>query len=225
MLPMRYNLLVFDWDGTLMDSAPHIVACVQGAIAELGLESRDPEAIRGIIGLSLDVAIETLYPGADPAFHARFIDGYRHHYLESNPTPSTPFPGSEGLLAALDEAGYLLAIATGKSRRGLVRALDTTGFRRYFHASRCADDAPSKPHPGMLEQLMEELGAAPGATLMIGDTDFDLEMARNAGVDAVGVTYGAHPRERLAAAAPLALFDALGELLPWLGHDLLEAHA
>jgi phosphoglycolate phosphatase len=213
-----YRLLVFDWDGTVMDSAERIVSCIEGTIADLGLEPRTRQQLRHIIGLSLTEAIDTLYPGRDAAFHRRLIDGYRHHFLVANPTPSAPFEGAGETLATLHAAGYLLGVATGKSRRGLDEVLATTGFGDYFHATRCADEAPSKPHPAMLEQLLDELGAAPDETLMVGDTEFDMEMARNAGADAVAVTYGAHPRERLEATAPLACLDDIRELLPWLGH-------
>ncbi len=213
-----YRLLVFDWDGTVMDSAARIVACIEATIADLGLEPRSHERIRHIIGLSLTEAIDDLYPGQDATFHRRLVEGYRHHFLVADPTPSAPFAGAGETLAQLHGAGYLLGVATGKSRRGLDEVLATTGFGGYFHATRCADEAPSKPHPGMLEQLLEQLGAAPRETLVIGDTLFDLEMARNAGADAVAVTYGAHPRERLEAAGPLGYLDDIRDLLPWLGH-------
>jgi phosphoglycolate phosphatase len=212
-----YRLLVFDWDGTVMDSAARIVACIEGTIADLGLEPRPRDAIRHIIGLSMSEAIDHLYPGRDAAFHARMTASYRHHFLVANPTPSAPFAGAGETLAALHAAGYLLGVATGKSRRGLDQVLDTTGFGAYFHATRCADEAPSKPHPGMLEQLLATLGASAGETLVIGDTLFDLEMARNAGADAVAVTCGAHPRARLELAAPLACLNDIRELPSWLG--------
>ncbi len=214
-----YRLLVFDWDGTVMDSAARIVACIEGTIADLGLEPRTRDEIRHIIGLSMGEAIETLYPGRDATFHQRMIEGYRHYFLVADPTPSAPFPGAGETLAALYAAGYLLGVATGKSRRGLDQVLASTGFGDYFHATRCADEAPSKPHPGMLEQLLDELDTEPAMTLMVGDTLFDMEMAHNVGADAVAVTYGAHPRERLEAAAPLACLDDIRDLLPWLGHE------
>ncbi|MDX1592658.1 MAG: HAD-IA family hydrolase [Gammaproteobacteria bacterium] len=217
-----YELLVFDWDGTVMDSAARIVTCIESTIADLGLEPRSREQIRHIIGLSMNRAIETLYPGCDAAFHDRMIEGYRHHYLVADPTPSLPFAGSAETLARLHRSGYLMGVATGKSRRGLDQVLVDTGFGDYFHATRCADEAPSKPHPGMLEQLFDELGVTPGRALVIGDTLFDLEMARNAGADAVAVTYGAHPRERLEEAAPLAYLDDIRDLPPWLGHPAEE---
>ena len=218
-----YRLVVFDWDGTVMDSAARIVACIEGTIADLGLEPRSREAIRHIIGLSLTEAIDHLYPGRDAAFHQRLIEGYRHHFLVANPTPSAPFDGAGETIAALHAAGYLLGVATGKSRRGLDRVLEETGLGVYFHATRCADEAPSKPHPAMLEQLLDELGTRPRETLVVGDTLFDLEMARNAGADAVAVTYGAHPRHRLLEAAPLAFLDDIRELLPWLGRGDRES--
>jgi len=212
----NYRLLVFDWDGTLMDSADCIVACVQETIDELGLPKREPQEIRSIIGLSLAESVETLYPDEDPAVYRQVIDGYRQRWLGREPAYYPPFPGAEEALATLQEAGYLLAVATGKSRRGLDKSMASSGFGHFFDSTRCADEAPSKPHPSMLEQLMNELETAPEATLVIGDTDFDLLMARNAGATAVAVTYGAHPRERLEAATPLAFFDDLRQLPSWL---------
>lgn len=211
-----YQLLVFDWDGTVMDSADRIVGCIQATLEDLGLPPRGRQEICNIIGLSLVEAMETLYPEHDRAFHQQLIAGYRRHWLGREPVTSPLFPGAAETLQRLNAEGYLLAVATGKSRRGLEASLDSSGCAALFHASRCADEAPSKPHPGMLEQLMDQLGVMPEATLMIGDTDFDLLMARNAGASAVAVTYGAHPRERLAAAAPRAFFDDLRELPPWL---------
>lgn len=214
----RYELIVFDWDGTVMDSADRIVTGVQAAVAELGLPPRSPEAIRNIIGLALREAIATLYPEFDTATVDRVVHGYRRHYLASasTPAPAPLFDGAGETLRALHDAGYLLGVATGKGRRGLEQNLAESGLGDLFHATRCADDAPSKPHPGMLEQLMEVLGATPDRTLMVGDTVYDLEMARNAGADAVAVSYGVHGRERLEAAGPLAHLDRLPDLLAWL---------
>lgn len=212
----RLNLLVFDWDGTLMDSEARIVACMQGAINDLGLEPREVAAIRNIIGLGLYEAISSLYPGCDDGLVASVTERYRYHFLKANPTRSELFSGAEKTIRGLSEAGYLLAVATGKGRRGLDLVLEETGLGQYFHATRCADETFSKPHPQMLEELMEELGAIPGETLMIGDTEYDMQMASNARTHSLAVSYGVHEKERLLRHNPLHCLDAIDELDGWL---------
>ncbi len=212
----RFNLLVFDWDGTLMDSEARIVACIQAAIADLGLEPREVASIRNIIGLGLHEAISTLYPGSDNALHKAMTDRYRYHFLTANPTRSELFPGAEETVRGLSEAGFLLAVATGKGRKGLDMVLEETGLGQYFHATRCADESFSKPHPQMLEELMDVLGAEPGETLMIGDTEYDMQMATNARSHALAVSYGVHEKERLLRHNPLHCLDAIDELAGWL---------
>ncbi|HEX9802152.1 MAG TPA: HAD-IA family hydrolase [Gammaproteobacteria bacterium] len=215
-MTQRFTLLVFDWDGTLMDSEARIVACIEAAIDDLGLEPREVASIRNIIGLGLTEAISTLYPGSDAALHRAMTERYRHHFLTANPTASELFAGAEETVRALSEAGYLLAVATGKGRRGLDMVLEETGLGRYFHATRCADETFSKPHPQMLEELMDELGAEPGETLMIGDTEYDMQMAVNARTHALAVSYGVHEKERLLRHNPLHCLDSITELDAWL---------
>jgi phosphoglycolate phosphatase len=211
-----YQLLVFDWDGTLMDSAARIVSCLRGAIAETRAEARDDTALRDIIGLGLDEAILALYPDADARFLTDFRDAYRAYFLERDETPSTLFPGVAELLAGLEAAGYRMAVATGKSRRGLDRVLEETRLGDYFLATRCADETFSKPHPAMLNEIMDQLGLSPDTTLMIGDSEYDMLMASNAGADRLGVTYGVHEGRRLAQHGPVALMDDLRHLPSWL---------
>lgn len=211
-----FNLLVFDWDGTLMDSEARIVACLRSAIADLELEPRDDESLKNIIGLGLAEAINTLYPGSDDKLHKLMVDRYRYHFLTANPTSSELFAGAEETLQLLTEAGYLLAVATGKGRQGLDKVLEETGLGGYFHATRCSDETFSKPHPLMLEQLMDELGAEPAETLMIGDTEYDMQMAGNARAHALAVSYGVHEKERLMKHNPLHCIDAIDELQTWL---------
>ena len=211
-----FRLLVFDWDGTLADSEQRIVAAARAAIATLGLPGRSREQIRGIIGLAMSEAFQTLYPGLVAGEEGRFVACYREHYLASTASPVPLFPGAERALRGLAEERYLLAVATGKGRRGLDRDLAVHGLDALFSTTRCADDAPSKPHPGMLEDIMGELDVAPAETLMIGDTVFDMEMARNAGVPAVAVSSGVHDGHRLLEFDPLALLDSIAELPAWL---------
>ena len=214
-MPKRFDLIVFDWDGTLMDSAAAIVASLQGACRDLDLPVPDDERARYIIGLGLHDALSHILPGLDPEHYPRVADRYRHHFLARDAN-TTLFPGVTDIVAGLHGAGYRLGIATGKSRRGLTRALDATGLAAYFHASRCADEGHTKPHPGMLQAIMRELDTRSDRTLMIGDTTHDLEMARAAGVAALGVAYGAHAHGALVACSPLACLASVAELRDWL---------
>ncbi len=213
---MSYRLLVFDWDGTLMDSVASIVACLHSAVAELGLAPVTEAEIRGTIGLGLDETMARLFPGLDQARSQDIIQGYRRHWLATYRETCVLFPGVAATLAGLAEEGYLLAVATGKSRRGLERDLGRCGFDQLFQAIRTADDAPGKPHPRMLLDILDELGTRPGDALMIGDTTHDLEMARHAGVAALGVTCGSHPREWLEQLEPLACLPSVVEVPAWL---------
>ncbi len=213
---MRYDLLVFDWDGTLMDSAARIVASMRAAFTELALVPPAPAAARDVIGLGLSHAVAELAPDLDATAHGRIIDRYRARYLELDDTPAPLFPGAAEVVVELSAQGYLLAVATGKSRRGLEQALAQTGLGGHFQATRSADETFSKPHPQMLLELLDELGVAASRALMIGDTEYDLLTARNAGVDALAVGYGAHAPERLLALEPLACLSAIDALPGWL---------
>ena len=219
---MNHNskLIVFDWDGTLMDSEARIVTCLRAAIRETGLPEHDDEALRNIIGLGLREALQALYPHEDDAAWDALVRHYRHHFLEVDATPSPLFDGAEALLQKLQEQGHFLAIATGKGRPGLDKVLQETGLARYFDATRCADEARSKPHPQMLLDILDRLGAEPDQALMIGDTEYDIEMAHNAGVAALAVSYGVHDHDRLAAAGPLDCVHSLAELESWLNNYL-----
>ncbi len=210
------RLVVFDWDGTLMDSTGQIVAAATGAIAQLGLPERPPEAIRDIIGLGLRDSWQRLFPELGPESFMPFVEAYRDHFFAPELQTSRLFDQAAQVVAELAGRGLLLAIATGKSRRGLDRDLEASGLKRFMAGSRTADETRSKPHPDMLLELMAELDVAPAATLMVGDTEWDLEMARRAGVAAVAVSYGAHAAARLQPYAPLSCIDAIDALLPLL---------
>ena len=213
----RFELLVFDWDGTLMDSTALIVASLQAACADLELPVPTDERARHIIGLGLNDALAYVLPGVSPAEYPRVAERYGHHFRLRD--PQTPlFAGAEETLRELAAAGHRLAIATGKSRRGLDRALDKTGLGGLFVATRCGEESGSKPHPGMLIDLMQLTGMDNSKTLMIGDTTHDLQMAINAGVAGAAAAYGAHPRAELAALQPLACADRPQELWNWLKH-------
>lgn len=211
----RFDLIVFDWDGTLMDSAAAIVAAIGLACDDLGVP-RPPEArARHVIGLGLGDALRTAVPELGSERYDEMVAAYRRHYLAGDADLAL-FDGVPPLLEFLLERGVTLAVATGKSRAGLDRALANTGTRACFAATRCADECFSKPHPQMLLELMEELGTSPERTLMIGDTTHDLQMARAAEVAALAVAYGAHPRIELDREGPLATIGTTIELATWL---------
>ncbi len=211
-----YELLVFDWDGTLMDSESRIVSCMRAAIIDLGLELPEDSRISHIIGLGLKEAISVLFPSADEALIKEVTGRYRHHFLYENSTPTPLFRGVKEVLHRLRSEGYLLAVATGKGRPGLDRVLNHSGLDQVFHATRCADDAFSKPHPDMLLQLLDELGVQAADALMIGDTAYDMQMANSAGTAALAVSYGVHSIERLLQYEPLGCLDAISEIPGWL---------
>jgi phosphoglycolate phosphatase len=211
----RFPLIVFDWDGTLMDSPRSIVLSIQNACRDLGLPVPDDARASHVIGLGLHDALQYAVPGMPVGVYGKMVERYRYHYLKQD-ADIPLYPGTEAMLARLKAAGHTLAVATGKSTAGLERVLESTGLGGFFSAYRCADRTASKPAPDMLHELMEELGTAAAATLMIGDTSHDLRMAQHAGVAAVGITHGAHPAEELRALSPIACVDSTAELDQWL---------
>ncbi len=211
----RFDLVVFDWDGTLMDSTAVIVTSLQAACEDLGLPVPSPERASHIIGLGLTDALAYVLPGCDPAVYPRVAERYGQHYRERDPH-TLLFPGAEDTLRTLYQRGVLLGLATGKSRRGLIRVLERTGLAPLFHATRCGDESLCKPNAAMLNDLMAILKITPDATLLVGDTTHDLQMANSAGVASVAVSYGAHPRSALLALKPLVCLDSPGELWAWL---------
>ena len=214
---MKYRLVVFDWDGTLIDSAGTIVRCIQDAARDMALDVPDRSRASHVIGLGLHDSLRHAVPGLAPERYLEFADHYRRHFL-ARQDAMLLFPGVLELLQGLS-AQRTLAIATGKSRRGLDRALDADGLRRFFAASRCADETSPKPHPAMLLELMEELQVRREEVLMIGDTSHDLEMARAAGVDSLAVTYGAHPEAGLRACGPAGCVSTVADLTEWLSRN------
>jgi phosphoglycolate phosphatase len=211
---VKYRLLVFDWDGTIIDSAATIVECIREASRELGLDVPERERASHVIGLGLHDAMRMAVPGLPAGRYPEFVASYRRHFLARKDSMRL-FDGMRALLDQLSK-NYLLAIATGKSRRGLDRDLEMQNLGPYFAASRCADETNPKPHPAMLTEILEELGVEAENALMIGDTSHDLEMARAAGVDALAVTYGAHPEAGLRACSPLHCVADVQSLATWL---------
>jgi len=223
MLP--YKLIVFDWDGTLMDSAARIVTSMRAAIDDLNLPYRTDDELRNVIGLGLREALLTLYPDGDKLTPQQaLIERYRHYYLNANPTPSQLFGGAETLLAKLHEQGYLMAIATGKGRTGLDQVLVEVDVAHYFCVSRCADETASKPNPRMLLETMAQAGVTAQQTLMVGDTEYDMLMAKYAGTDALAVSYGVHEKTRLQCCDPIDCVDSMEALQNWLLRPVCEAN-
>ena len=210
-----YSLVVFDWDGTLMDSTNGIVAAIQAACRDLDLPVPSTSEASWVIGLSLESALRRAVPDLTQAMVPRFLERYRTHYLLRDPDLRL-FEGIEPLLEDLAGQQIRLAVATGKSRVGLNRVLAATGLRDVFDATRTADETFSKPHPAMLNELMHELDVEPERVIMVGDTSHDLNMAANAGVHGLGVTYGAHSPQELQACTPQALVDDVVALREWL---------
>lgn len=214
---MKYRLIVFDWDGTIIDSAATIAACIRDSARDMGLPVPTHERASHVIGLGLHDSLRLAVPELQAHQYPEFVANYRRHFLAREDAMGL-FAGMEDLLKDLKDR-HLLAIATGKSRRGLDRALAATGIGPLFSASRCADETNPKPHPAMLLELMAELGFANDQILMIGDTTHDLAMARAAEVDSVAVAYGAHPEEGLRACDPLDCVSTVESLSKWLKNN------
>lgn len=213
----EYELLIFDWDGTLSDSIGRIVEAMGAAANLAGRPVRDDLAIKGIIGLGLPEAISTLYPDITPTDLIGFRQHYADCYMALDVEPSRLFEGVHESLEAFRAEGYRLAVATGKARRGLDRVLKAHGWLEYFDATRAADETASKPDPLMLNEILQHCGVRPEKALMVGDASFDLLMARNAGMDSVAVGYGAQALDSLRQYEPRLAIEHFSELRTWLG--------
>jgi len=210
-----YDLVVFDWDGTLMDSTRLIASCLQAACRDVGAPVPSDSEALFVIGLNMADTFRRVVPDLDEAARARLAERYRHHFL-AREHEAPLYEGVREMLGELHGRGRRLAVATGKARRGLDRALDATGLGRWFEATRCADEGFAKPHPDMLLMLLDVTGVEPRRALMVGDTTHDLELAANAGIGAVSVSYGAHPEELLATRPALARCASVEDLRRWL---------
>ncbi len=208
----RYKVVIFDWDGTLMDSAAKIINCMQTAAAHCDMPIPSADEVGHIIGISLKPAIKQLFGISDDGLAERLVLAYKEAFLAKDTTPCPLFDGVEAMLANLTELGCTLAVATGKARRGLDRAWKQTNTGHYFTASRTADEAESKPSPDMLLQLLAELGVSAGDAVMIGDTTYDMQMAKAIGMDRIGVSYGVHAQVHLEALHPKTIVHSITEL-------------
>ncbi len=211
-----YKLIIFDWDGTLMDSQARIVACLQCAAKEMRLPALTENTLKNVIGLGLNEAVSSLYPQLPDDQITYFADRYRYHFITANDTPTGLFADVRQMLEQLIDKGFMLAIATGKARRGLEPVLAETGLNKLFHGSRCADETRSKPHPQMLEELLDEFGVLTEEAIMVGDTEYDILMAKSLGMDALAVSYGVHDRADIIKHEPLSCVDRISELSQWL---------
>jgi len=217
MTKRNYDLIVFDWDGTLMDSEAKIVRCFAAAADDVGIHYPGDQAVRDIIGLGLREAFDTLFPGHPESMREAVTERYRQHFLYLDDTAMDFFPGVLEGLESLIRRSYRLAVATGKARRGLDRLFDQHPVAHLFEITRCADEAGSKPHPQMLLDILTHTEVPAQRALMVGDTVFDMEMARNADMPALAVSYGVQPRDRLMQHAPLHCADSFQEVCEWLG--------
>ena len=217
--PRRFDLIVFDWDGTLFDSTALIARSIQAACADLGTVVPSDRDASYVIGLGLAEALQHAAPQLPRERYRELAERYRHHYL-ARQSDVVLFDGTLEMLRSLRERNHLLGVATGKTRRGLDDVLRTVDLKGLFHATRTADETASKPHPRMLLELMEEFSVAPERTLMIGDTTHDLQLAANAGVASIGVSYGAHEHAAFDAFDTAHVAHSTAELRDWL-----ETHA
>lgn len=213
--PQRFDLIAFDWDGTLFDSTALIARCIQAAVVDVGGQKPTDEQAAYVIGLGLQHALAHAAPDVPSHRWPEMAERYRHHYFRAQ-HEVTLFDGIVPLLQALKARHHWLAVATGKSRRGLDEALRVANLGSTFDATRTAEETAGKPHPLMLEQLMQEFGVEPERTLMIGDTTHDLQMARSAGCAGLGVSYGAHDPDGFDALGPVHVAHSVAELRDWL---------
>ncbi len=211
-----YKLIIFDWDGTLMDSESRIISCIQAACRDAGIEAPSAESARNVIGLGLHEACRQLLSDLDEEVHMHVQIRYRHHFLHKDFAPAQLFDGVMLMLEDLYLRGYLLAVATGMSRHGLNTILQETGLATYFHATRSVDESASKPNPLMLYQLLDYFEVKAKQALMVGDTEYDLKMASHAGMDALAAGYGVHEVERLLPHKPLACINSIPQMHQWL---------
>ncbi len=212
----QYQCIIFDWDGTLMDSAQKIATCLQSSASDVGLPVPSLQSAKNIIGLGLEDSMRTVFGDLPPEKIQELIGRYRHHFLYENQVPQPMFQGVKQGLQRLQQTGVFLCVATGKARRGLDRVLTQEVMHDYFVYTRCADEARTKPHPQMLLDILEHLAIDKHKMLMVGDTSYDMEMAGGASIDAVALGHGVHSRQRLLDSGAQSVFNDFAELVEWL---------
>lgn len=217
-----YQLVIFDWDGTIMDSAMKIATCIQLSAKDVGLVVPSVHEAKSIIGLGLHEAMAQLFPLSNNAELNRIVDAYKYHFVTGDKTEQRLFEGVELGLQSLEDAGAILAVATGKSRVGLDRALKVADLKRHFTVTRCADETRSKPHPQMLEEILDFTAIEPHKAIMVGDTTFDLDMAINAKMHGLGAGYGVHSSQMLNASKALSVEPSFNDVITWLLDGRIE---
>lgn len=211
-----YQLIIFDWDGTIMDSAQKISNCIRASARDVGLEVPTTEQAKSIIGLGLSEAMRRLFPAATNAQLIAMVDVYKYHFVTADGTEQKLFDGVVEGLRSLEDAGAVLAVATGKSRQGLDRAFAVSQLKHHFITSRCADETRSKPHPQMLYEILEFTAIEPQKAIMVGDTTFDLDMASNANIAGLGAGYGVHSEQMLLDSKALSVQQQFNGVIAWL---------
>lgn len=217
-----YQLVIFDWDGTLMDSTQKIANCIRASARDVGLVEPTVKEAKNIIGLGLYECMEVLFPTASKASHAAMVERYRYHFVSGDQTEQSLFSGVNEGLTKLEEAGALLAVATGKSRVGLDRAFSVVSLNTRFVVTRCADETRTKPNPQMLHEILDFTAIDVSKAIMVGDTSFDMDMASNAKMAGLGVSYGAHPKEILLESHALSVQDSVDTMIDWLLDGRIE---
>ena len=217
-----YQLIIFDWDGTLMDSAQKIANCIQASARDVGVGVPSDEQAKSIIGLGLTEAMTHLFASATQAEVKQIVEAYKYHFVTGDDTAQGLFDGVEDGLKQLEAAGAVLAVATGKSRAGLDRVFGETNLRKHFIVTRCADETRSKPHPQMLHEILDYTAIAPEKAIMVGDTTFDMDMASNANIVGLGAGYGVHSDAMLLDSKALVVKDTFSDLLAWLLDGRIE---
>jgi phosphoglycolate phosphatase len=217
----KYSCIIFDWDGTLMDSAQKISECIRAAAIDVGLPVPTEEEARDIIGLGLAESMQVLFGDIGDEKINHTVERYKHYFLHQNKTAQPLFSGISDGLESLSQAGAFLSVATGKARAGLNRVLAAESMHDFFIYTRCADESRTKPHPQMLLDTFEFLAMEPENCLMVGDTEYDMQMAVNAGVDALGVSYGVHTEKRLRDAGAIHVVDNVPFMMDWL-HERIQ---
>jgi len=211
-----YKLIIFDWDGTLMDSAQKIANCIKSAAREMGIDEPSDEQAKSIIGLELIHALKILFPALDDQTFKEYVALYKHHFVVGDTTAQPMFQGVESGLSQLQETGVLMAVATGKSRTGMTRVFEEIKLEHYFVTTRCGDETLSKPNPQMLHEILDYTAIDPKNAIMIGDTSYDMLMAHNAGISGLGVSYGVHSKQELQQAHAIDVLDSFSEIIDWL---------
>ena len=217
-----YQLIIFDWDGTLMDSAAKIANCMRAAATDVGVDVPSIEAAKDVIGLGLTEAIAILFPAVNRGQLSALSDAYRYQFLEADDTEQALFDGVKEGLQQLDQNGVLLAVATGKSRAGLDRVFNSCGIKKFFTVSRCADETRSKPHPQMLHEILDFTTIDASKAIMVGDTSFDMEMAHGANIDGLGAAYGVHSVDVLKKSGAIEVRNDFRAVLSWLLDQRVE---